>query len=466
MSLDTETRLPVSGQRSMTRRTRDFVTLIIAVAVVFAALAFLGSIGVIEAVSAVVVVAAFAMAYHVGSSAIGPIGGSASRENASPSMAEPALAEILRALPMPAFAVDGSQRVVNFNSEADLLFRLEGRQPALVGSVVRSQPLIAGLERCLGGVNEETVEVELGDLPDEVWQAHLRRLEAAPLVLVILEDQTPLKRAARARADFLANASHELRTPLTALSGFIETLRGPARHDTGAWDRFLEIMARECDRMSRLISDLLSLSRIEAGQSVAPSDSEDLLALVTNATDALSHMAEDSNIQIGLKLPDDLPQVIAHGDELTQVIDNLLSNALKYSPPGGQITILCGTAPSPALARTLATSHWPESEHMTLVQSAYRSGLNEPTVWLRVEDEGPGIEREHLPRLGERFYRADQSRGGKISGTGLGLAIVKHIMAHHRGGLAVETRLGKGSAFTVWLPATRHALPASGQAIS
>ena len=151
-----------------------------------------------------------------------------------------------------------------------------------------------------------------------------------------------------------------------------------------------------------------------------------------------------------------MPEMTAHRDELVQVVENLVSNAVKYSKAGSTVMLSFGAAPSLAEARITASQRWALSGRMTLLQALARTSAPEAAVWLRVEDQGPGIEREHLPRLGERFYRADQSRGGRITGTGLGLAIVKHIMAHHRGGLAVETLMGQGSAFGVWMPTGRE----------
>jgi two-component system, OmpR family, phosphate regulon sensor histidine kinase PhoR len=234
-------------------------------------------------------------------------------------------------------------------------------------------------------------------------------------------------------------------------------MRGPARDDTGAWPRFLDIMASETARMSRLIADLLSLSRIESSEHVLPRGREDFAAVVTSSLSTLQPLAAKQGVTLAAVAPSGpLPDITAHGDELVQVIENLVSNALKYSAAGASVRLSYGASPSLAEARAAASQRWDVSQRMTLLQALARTAAPEPAVWLRVEDEGPGIEREHLPRLGERFYRADQSRGGKITGTGLGLAIVKHIMAHHRGGLAVETRLGQGTAFGIWMPAGRE----------
>jgi two-component system phosphate regulon sensor histidine kinase PhoR len=209
--------------------------------------------------------------------------------------------------------------------------------------------------------------------------------------------------------------------------------------------------------MSRLIADLLSLSRIESSEHVLPRGREDFSEIVSAAVAALQPVAAEQGIRLDLAdAAAPRPEITAHRDELIQVVENLVSNAVKYSKPGSEVSVSFGASPSLAEARVRASQTWELSGRMTLLQALARSQLPEPAVWLRVEDQGPGIEREHLPRLGERFYRADQSRGGKITGTGLGLAIVKHIMAHHRGGLAVETRMGQGTAFGVWMPAARE----------
>ena len=342
------------------------------------------------------------------------------------------------------------------NEEAEFILRADRRANLRASTVIRSPGLLSAIENAIksGTIEPVTVEVESG--PDETWRAHVSRPDRTLRTLVVLEDLTPVRRAARARSDFLANASHELRTPLTAISGFIETMRGPARDDKDSWDRFLAIMAGETERMSRLIADLLSLSRIESSEHVSPREREDFREIVSDATHAFSAIAAEKGVRLVVKSEDGSMPVIAHRDEIVQVVENLVSNALKYSRDNGQITLIFGLATSMADARVKAGQAWAGCERMTLLPASGRPGTQERAVWMRVEDQGRGIEREHLPRLGERFYRADQSRGGKITGTGLGLAIVKHIMAHHRGGFAVETRIGEGTSFGVWLPAARE----------
>ena len=437
----------------MTRRTRDFTVLIGTTGFVLLMLVATGALGLIEAFSALGVIASVGVAYFVGSAARVP----AARPGAVPEKTFPEQAEtgpsLMAALPLPALEIGPGQKIQAFNRPADELFQLASLPFARASAVIRSPVLLAAidaaLERPVGGA----VSAELETGPDETWRAHVSRIPAGRNVLVLLEDLTPVKRAARARADFLANASHELRTPLTAIAGFIETMRGPARDDPDSWPRFLDIMAGESDRMSRLIADLLSLSRIESSEHVLPRGREDFAEIVSASIAALQPLAAEQGITLAMAdAPAPLPEITAHRDELIQVVENLVSNALKYSKPGSVVSVSFGAAPSLAEARAHASQAWDLSQRMTLLQALARSQAPERAVWLRVEDQGPGIEREHLPRLGERFYRADQSRGGKITGTGLGLAIVKHIMAHHRGGLAVETRMGQGTAFGVWMP--------------
>jgi len=442
----------------MTRRTHDFTVLLATMALVLLLLTITGSLGLIEALSAFGVIASVALAYFAGSAPrMRARVAAASAGEPAPDAAEPGPG-LLAALPLPALEIGPGQKIVAFNRAADDLLQLTNLPFARASAVIRSPGLLTAIDLALERINVPPVSAELETGPDETWRAHVSRIPAGRTVLVLMEDLTPVKRAARARADFLANASHELRTPLTAISGFIETMRGPARDDTAAWPRFLDIMAGESDRMSRLIADLLSLSRIESSEHVLPRGRENLDEIVSASLAALEPIAAGKGVTLTINAaPTEMPEMTAHRDELVQVVENLVSNAVKYSSAGSTVTLSFGAAPSLAEARVAASQIWNLSGRMTLLQALARSQSPEAAVWLRVEDQGPGIEREHLPRLGERFYRADQSRGGKITGTGLGLAIVKHIMAHHRGGLAVETLMGRGSAFGVWMPTGRDA---------
>ena len=283
--------------------------------------------------------------------------------------------------------------------------------------------------------------------------AHVRPGPRPGSVLMVFEDLTAVRRAERARADFLANASHELRTPLTAIGGFIETMRGPAKDDKEAWDPFLDIMGQQTERMKRLVADLLSLSRIEFSEHRAPKTQVDLGTLARTTSLALIPIAKEAGIKLHFDAPEHEIQAIADDDEIAQVIQNLASNAIKYASPGGEVQILVGVSATMAQAATACSRQSADANRALLLQP-YASA-EAPAIWVRVTDDGDGIAEQHLPRLGERFYRVDESRGGKIEGTGLGLAIVKHIMARHRGGLAVESLEGHGTAFGVWMPRVR-----------
>ncbi|MEX1250333.1 MAG: ATP-binding protein [Hyphomonas sp.] len=446
-----------ANRRSMTRRTRDFTVLLGTTGTVLLLLVATSALGPVEAISALGVIASVGVAYFVGSAARVPQGISDTRAEPAAAPQAEAGPGLLAALALPALEIGPGQKIMAFNRAAEDLFQLANLPFARASAVIRSPVLLAAIDQALERPAAGPVSAEIETGPDETWRAHVSRIPDGRHVLVLMEDLTPVKRAARARADFLANASHELRTPLTAISGFIETMRGPARDDAAAWPRFLDIMAGESDRMSRLIADLLSLSRIESSEHVLPRGRENLAEIVSACLAVLEPIAGEQGAALKVAgASTGLPEMTAHRDELIQVVENLVSNAVKYSKSGSTITLSFGAAPSLAEARLAASQQWDVSQRMTLLQALARSQGAEPAVWLRVEDQGPGIEREHLPRLGERFYRADQSRGGKITGTGLGLAIVKHIMAHHRGGLAVETLMGQGSAFGVWMPTGRE----------
>ncbi|HWB50770.1 MAG TPA: ATP-binding protein, partial [Stellaceae bacterium] len=204
---------------------------------------------------------------------------------------------------------------------------------------------------------------------------------------------------------------------------------GAARDDAAARERFLGIMRGEAGRMTRLVDDLLSLSRIELNEHVAPTSRVALAPLIEQVADALELRASDRGMRLSLQLPDDLPDVVGDEDELAQVLQNLIDNAIKYGRPQTEITITGSSE-----ARPPATN---------------------PLVRIAVIDRGDGIPNEHLPRLTERFYRVDTARSRELGGTGLGLAIVKHILNRHRGRLEIASTLGVGSTFTICLQPAR-----------
>ena len=229
------------------------------------------------------------------------------------------------------------------------------------------------------------------------------------------------------RRDFVANVSHELRSPLTALLGFIETLQGPARDDPVARERFLVIMSREAGRMTRIVRDLLSLSRVESEERVRPTGRVDLAALVSSAVQTLRPLAESQSIALTVEGASEPVFAAADPDQITQVFTNLIENALKYGGTGKRVVV--------SLERREGVPGFPCK-----------------VAAISVQDWGEGIDEVHLPRLTERFYRVDSHRSREKGGTGLGLAIVKHIIHRHRGRLKIISHKGEGSRFTVFLP--------------
>lgn len=362
------------------------------------------------------------------------------------------LQSILNAYPEPALICRFDGRVVISNPLAGDVLRLPKSGLSLSPSIIRRPDVLQQLGRLSKQLPPQPMEIEVAGTPDQYYRVSMQTITLGGeiCVLIALDELTELRRAEKARADFLANASHELRTPLTSLAGFIETMRGPAKDDPAAWDRFLEIMYNQTERMRRLIHDLLSLSRIELNEHRRPDQKVDLAVVVEESVEAMVPVANDTGLK--LELINSAEHALVHGvrDELVQVIQNLLDNALKYTTPGSGVRVEFSSGLDLEQARTFAGRRWSTASRISIVQS--RTETNDKFVVLRVSDEGEGIPRQHLPRLGERFYRTDEGRDRSIGGTGLGLAIVKHIVARHRGGLMVESEMGLGSAFGIWLP--------------
>ncbi len=378
-------------------------------------------------------------------------------------------AEVVDGLPDPLLVVSAMEaddltgrRYIFANRSARELLRVGPSQGLLI-SVIRDPQVLEAIDEALfGGIAAESV-YEIAGVQARVLRAQARPLGAGPdgsrLALVAFRDETELRRVERTRVDFLANASHELRTPLASLSGFIETLRGHAREDEGARDRFLGIMQAQAERMSRLIDDLMSLSRIELNEHVAPDDDVDLSCAVRDAVDAAAPLARARGVRLDSTLPErGLACIAGDRDQIIQVVQNLVDNALKYSPDGGAVSIAltCGATAAQASAG--------ERSDLTRLSLLSPDHAAEAYAVLRISDQGAGIAREHLPRLTERFYRVEGQKSGERAGTGLGLAIVKHIANRHRGGLLVESGEGRGTTFTVYLPLRARAQAAVAKA--
>ncbi|WEK38886.1 MAG: ATP-binding protein [Candidatus Brevundimonas colombiensis] len=377
---------------------------------------------------------------------------------------DPAAGELLdrvfEALDDPVLVVSGGEpddiagrRVVMANSAARDLLRIQ-RQGALLVQVIREPGVLEAVDEALFGGASRTTDYTTGGQRDRLWRAWTRPLsiaaDVAPggeMALLILRDETDARRTEMMRVDFLANASHELRTPLASLSGFIETLKGHARDDVAARDRFLDIMSAQADRMGRLVADLLSLSRIELNEHIPPSGRVDLDRAASDVVDAISILTREKAIAIALDQGEARASVSGDRDEILQVVQNLLDNAVKYSSRGGTVEI---SVRSDLSFDEAWASRMPGATRLPLVTPDRTAGVLYAAVTVR--DHGPGLAREHLPRLTERFYRVEGQKSGERQGTGLGLAIVKHIMNRHQGGLVVESAPGMGAAFTAWFP--------------
>ncbi|HXT80256.1 MAG TPA: ATP-binding protein [Acetobacteraceae bacterium] len=334
---------------------------------------------------------------------------------------------ILERLPDPLIVLDADQLVRRANTGARAAFG--GDMPA----VLRHPDLRAAIERAMASGAQQTAELSLPvPVPRDVHATVVPMdppLADGGRIVVVLSDRTRERAVERMRADFVANASHELRTPLASLIGFTETLRGPAADDPPAQQRFLAIMAEQGARMNRLIDDLLSLSRIELTEHQPPSEMLDLHALIPRLAAGFEPRLNQQGARLVLEVAADLPAIPGDDDQIAQVLQNLLDNAMKYGRTDGTVGLHAASAqPNP---------RWPNREGVVIA----------------VSDDGAGIPRAHLPRLTERFYRVDRGRSRAAGGTGLGLAIVKHIVNRHRGQMLIESEEGKGTTVSIWLPA-------------
>jgi two-component system, OmpR family, phosphate regulon sensor histidine kinase PhoR len=336
----------------------------------------------------------------------------------SPAVGARAIARnVLEALPEPALIVAaGRVEMSNAAARATLGSGIEGRDVRLA----LRHPEAA--ERLAANPPAAAEEVDLAGLgeAERHWTMSVAPLEDGAL-FVRLTDRSEAHAAERMRVDFVANASHELRTPLATLLGYTETLREQGDVlDEPTRRRFTAIVHDEARRMQRLVEDLVSLSRIEAERFNAPREPLALARLVEEVRDNLRHAAAGRDCEIRLEAAPDLPDVAGDRAELLQLIDNLISNALRYGRPGSAIRV--------ALAREADMVH------------------------LAVSDEGEGIAPEHIARVTERFYRVDPGRSRALGGTGLGLSIVKHVVERHRGRLRIESEIGRGTIVHVLLP--------------
>jgi two-component system phosphate regulon sensor histidine kinase PhoR len=341
------------------------------------------------------------------------------------------LEPVLEALLEPTLLLDGNGRVRLANAAARerLGVWVVGqsyvsvlRQPDLLAPVedafFRGVPGKARFNHSTGAV-ESLFDVAISPIPV--------RADSRPMVLLVFRDVSAERADESMRRDFVANVSHELKTPLTAVMGFVETLQGPARNDPAAKERFLTMMTQELRRMNRLVSDLLSLSRVERQSRQRPEGRIDLMTIIGEALDTLRPRAEADGVRLHVS---GVERADARGDrdQLVQLVVNLVENAIKYGARPGTVTL-------------------------TVAFVAREPVIRGPAWRLSVHNGGSAIPPEHIPRLTERFYRVDTGRSRAAGGTGLGLAIVKHIVNRHRGRLRIESTAERGTDVIVHLPA-------------
>ncbi|HIC66039.1 MAG: ATP-binding protein [Paracoccus sp. (in: a-proteobacteria)] len=355
------------------------------------------------------------------------------------------VAGIMDGIPLPVLIVDAQARMIGANPAAEALFGPNLLDRPFV-TVIRHPAVLQALDRVLapdrhpapppdpvlptppegGAVLRAQIAADRRDVAAEITVSRLAPSLGAGAVVAIL-DRSAAEEGEQLRRDFVANVSHELKTPLTAMTGFIETLRGPARNDDKARARFLDIMEREAGRMNRLVGDLLSLSRVQAEERRRPQTLVDLPLLLRGVLATMGPAAEALDVRVEATGLDGSQRLAGDADQLVQVFQNLVENALKYGGEGGYLGL-----------------HLRRIPHEPMLRG--------PGWAVAIEDRGEGIDEIHLPRLTERFYRVDTHRSRAQGGTGLGLAIVKHIVNRHRGRFRIESTKGQGSRFTVILP--------------
>lgn len=362
---------------------------------------------------------------------------------------------MLEKISVPVLLIGSGGRIERANPAARGFLGLSG-EGSLLSASLRQPTVLEAVSAALRGEKGQVVEYSTMAPIESHVRAFVEpiRLDKSGSMpwraMLVLADDTSVKRADRMRADFLANASHELRTPLASLSGFIETLRGPAKDDEEAQEKFLSIMYDQTERMRRLIDDLLSLSRVEMNEHVIPDEKVDLAELVDEVTSSLQPVAKNRDISLSVDLPEGSAHIKGDRDQLYEVIENLVGNALKYSDKEGQVCVSVHVGLTRDRSEHLQERISQDSGRLTIT-APHISAMTRYVV-VRVLDQGQGIDRRYLPRISERFYRVDGQKSSPTSGTGLGLAIVKHIVSRHRGGFTVESALGKGSAFSIFFP--------------
>jgi two-component system, OmpR family, phosphate regulon sensor histidine kinase PhoR len=341
------------------------------------------------------------------------------------------LRAVLSGMAEGVIAIDARRRLLFANASADRLFGLDGASVGrLVPELIRSPQVQEAIEATLADPEPYQGEITLASR-EVLLRAHARVLAVhgtplpgspPPGAVLVFHDVTELRRLERMRQDFVANVSHELKTPLASIKAYTETLLDWALHDEDVNVRFLHRIEEQADRLNQLILDLLSLARLESGPEVYEHGPLALAAVIASCVDSHRGRCESKDLALGLDLGplDDQTLVRADEEAIRQILDNLIDNAIKYTPEGGSVRVSCR--------------------------------VDGDDIAVEVADSGIGIPRDDLPRVFERFYRVDKARSRELGGTGLGLSIVKHLVQSIGGQIAVSSRVGAGSQFTVTLP--------------
>lgn len=334
---------------------------------------------------------------------------------------------ILASMVEGVIAVDGDERIVHINAAAGDILRVPVRESTgrRIWEITRIREVPDAVARAIntaaGVTGEITLPAGAGDRVIELQAAPLRDAEGDLAgVVVVLHDVTRLRGLERVRRDFVANVSHEIKTPLTAIRGLVETLLDDRAMDAGTRERFLRKLGDQSARLLALVADLLTISRLESKEYAFERNPVDLRGLIGDAVRSVASAAESKRLAVSTDLPEQPLVALCDAGAVRQVLDNLLDNAVKYTPEGGRITV--------------------------------RARADDSEAVIEVEDTGIGIEPRDQPRIFERFYRVDTARSRELGGTGLGLSIVKHIVLAHDGEVSVESLPGRGSTFRVRLP--------------
>ena len=338
---------------------------------------------------------------------------------------------LLNILPSPYILIDRNGRLTFINAEAKSIVP-DSQIGSHISNVFRSPVFLSAVENAILKDKEKILSFEIETPQFRQLKAHIFFISSSKIpnsfndIFIQFTDESTHIRSEKIRTDFVANASHELRTPLTSIMGYIETLQGHAKKDVKMQKVFLDLMNKQAGKMERLISDLMSLSRLEIDELKPISSTCSVKEIIEELVNSLKPLSVDNNVSLSFKIPKNFSSVIGDPSQLRQLFSNLIENAIKYSGKKSKVNIYISKE------------------------------KNKDMFGVVVEDNGHGIAPEHLSRLTERFYRANSSAEIEKEGTGLGLSIVKHILIRHRGKLQIDSKLGKGSKFIAWLPKLKN----------